>query len=258
MALQLSNPPKSFERTQDLFTRHLRDPANASAPSDVAEARMAVYRDLVYSNIERMIPNLFPILRKVTADEPWHALVRDFFQTHQCHAGLFTKVPREFLQFLEHERDLSPDPPFILELAHYEWVEYAATIDPREIDFAAVDQTGDLLQGVPVVNPIAWQLSYLYPVQKISPNYLPTEPPTQRTYLVVCRDRQDKVDFIDLNPISARLLELISADSGISGGGLLEQIAQELGHPQPQEVVAGGMEILQRLQARDVILGTRA
>lgn len=257
MRLQLSNPPKSFEYTEDTFTRHLRDPSGVAAPADVPETRMAVYRDLVYSNIERMISNLFPILRKVTADEPWHALVRDFFQTHYCHAGIFTKVPQEFLQFLEHERNLTKDPPFILELAHYEWVEYAATIDPRDIDPTGVNPDGDLLHGVPLLNPIAWLLSYRYPVQKISPNYLPAEAPVEMTYLVVCRDRNDKVGFMDLNPVSARLLELIQQDNGVTGLELLERIVLQLSHPQPEHVIKGGQEILERLRARDVILGTR-
>jgi uncharacterized protein len=257
MSLPLSNPPRSFEIAENNFTRHLRAPLVVPAPVDVPAERMAVYRDLVYSNIERMISNLFPIVRKITADEPWHALVRDFFQTHQCHAGIFNKVPQEFLQFLEQERDLSRDPPFLLELAHYEWVDYAATIDPRDIDLSAVNPDGDLLAEVPVLNPIAYLLSYRYPVQKISPGYLPSEPPPEMTYLVVCRDHSDKVGFIELNPVSARLLELIQQAHGIHGLGLLERIALELGHPHPEQVVAGGQEILARLRARDIILGTR-
>lgn len=254
----LSNPPKSFELTEASFTGHLRAPETVMPPGDVADARMAVYRDLVYSNIERMMSNLFPVLRTVTADEPWHALVRDFFQRHQCHAGIFTKIPLEFVQFLESERDLTQDPPFILDLAHYEWVEYAATIDPREIDWQGIDPMGPLLDAVPTLNPIAWLLTYRYPVQKLGPSYLPDAPPTTPTYLVVCRDRDDKVSFLDLNPVSARLLELIQQDLHLSGRALLERIALELAHPDPDAVVSGGLEILERLRARDVILGTRA
>ena len=256
MTPTLSNPPKSFELTQRRFTQHLRDPEGVAAPTDVPAARMEVYRELVYTNIERMISNLFPILRKITADEPWFALVRDFFQHHSCRAGIFTKIPQEFLQFLEQGRNLTQDPPFIRELAHYEWVEYAATIDPREVDFSGVNPDGDLLAGVPVLNPIAWFLSYRYPVQKISPTFQPTTPPAELTYLVVCRDTQDKVGFMDLNPVSARLLELIQQANGITSLGLLERIALELGHPNPEVVVAGGVEILTRLRARDVLLGT--
>lgn len=256
MNSRASSPLKSFERTQRQFTQHLRAPGQVAAPPDVATERMAVYRELVYGNIERMIANLFPVLRKITQDEAWFALVQDFFQHHQCRAGLFTKVPQEFLQFMESTRELSRDPPFIVELVHYEWIDYAVTIDPREIDWSGADPQGDLLEGVPVLNPIARMLAYRYPVQKISPTFIPESPPAVPTYLVVCRDREDKVGFIDLNPVSARLLELLQQAHGITGRGLLERIALELAHPDPDAVIEGGREILERLKARDVLLGT--
>lgn len=258
MTLPASSPLKSFERTQLQFTQHLRAPGVVAAPPGVAAERMALYRELVYGNIERMIANLFPVLRKITADEPWYALVQDFFQCHQCRAGLFTKVPQEFLQFMAQAREVSRDPPFILELVQYEWIDYAVTIDPRDIDWSGTDPQGDLLEGVPVLNPIARLLTYRYPVQKISPSFIPEAPPEGPTYLVVCRDREDKVGFIDLNPVSARLLELIEQAHGMTGRSLLERIARELSHPDPEVVIAGGQEIMERLRARDVLLGTLA
>ena len=42
-----------------------------------------------------------------------------------------------------------------------------------------------------------------------------------------------------------------------TGLTLLDDIARELGHPQPDVVIAGGREIFNRLHARDVLLGAR-
>jgi len=251
-------PSSSFATAQRQFTAHLRAPQTVAPPTDVAADRMALYRELVYGNLERMLANLFPVLRKITPDVRWFALVQDFVQRHQCRAGLFTRVPQEFLQFIEAERDPIDDPPFLPELVHYEVVDYAVTIDPREIEWAGVDSTGDLLVGVPVLNPLARLLSYRYPVHRIAPTFLPTAPTGEQTYLVVCRDREDKVSFLDLNPVSARLLALIDEGHGITGRAMLERIALELGHHDPDLVVAGGAEILTRLRARDVLLGVRA
>jgi uncharacterized protein len=50
---------------------------------------------------------------------------------------------------------------------------------------------------------------------------------------------------------------LIAEDHGHTGRTLLERIALELGHSDPDAVVAGGLEILTRLRVRDVLLGTR-
>ena len=147
-----------FTDVQYTFTRHLRDPENHAAPTDIPEERMAVYCDLVYRNIDRMITNLFPILHKITPEDRWRALVRDFLKTHQSHSALFNKVPLEFLQYIEQERDTTGDPPFLPELAHYEWVEYAVTIDTRDIVWDGINPGGDLLEGVPVLSPLVWPL----------------------------------------------------------------------------------------------------
>ena len=247
-----------FTDVQYIFTRHLRDPETQPAPADIPEERMAVYCDLVYRNIERMISNLFPILRKVTMEDRWQAMVRDYLKSHQSHSPLFNKIPQEFLQYLEQERDTTDDPPFMPELAHYEWVEYAVTIDTRDIVWDGIDTVGDLLEGIPVISPLVWPLRYTYPVHRISPDYLPVEPPVQPTYLVVYRDRHDHVGFIELNPVSARLLELIRAGGNATGGSLLHTIAGELQHPQPDVVINGGLETMRNLLSKDVLLGVKA
>jgi len=247
-----------FTDVQYAFTRHLRDPDQHPAPAGVPEERMAVYTDLVYRNIERMIGNLFPILHKITPEERWHALVRDFLKNHQSHAPLFNKMPLEFLQYIEQERDTTGDPPFIQELVHYEWVDYAVSIDTRDIVWDGINPPGGLLDGVPVLSPLVWPLQYRYPVHRISPDYLPAEPPEQPTYLVVYRDRHDQVGFIELNPVSARLLELIRQGGNVTGSGLLHAIVTELQHPRPEVVIKGGLEIMQNFLSKDILLGVKA
>ena len=246
-----------FQEVQYAFTRHMRDPENNPAPEGIEDRRMEIYRGLFYNNVEGFIAGSFPVLRKITPDEQWHAMVRDYFNRHLSRTPLFPKMPQEFLQYLEQERDNADDPSFILELAHYEWVELALSLDVREIDMDSVNPDGDLLEALPVLNPLTWMLSYQYPVHKISPDFMPAEPPERPTYLVVYRNRDDRVGFIDLNPVSARLLELIQKSEIPSGLMMLETIAAELRHPDPAVVINGGVEIMQGLLQKGVILGTR-
>jgi len=63
---------------------------------------------------------------------------------------------------------------------------------------------------------------------------------------------------MQLNPITARLVELMLRDSTLTGRRLLETIAEELHHPDPDVVIAGGVEIFSELMSRDVLLGARA
>lgn len=252
-----SNKPGDFRAIQYAFTRHMRDPDTEPAPADIEERRVAIYRDLLYRNVESFLANSFPVVRKVTPDDRWHAMVRDYFKRHQARTPLFPKMPQEFLSYLEQERDAPDDPPWLLDLAHYEWSETALGIDPREIDMEGIDADGDLLAGIPVLNTLIMPVASAWPVHRISPDYQPETPPEQPTYLVVYRDLDDKVGFVELNAVTARLIDLVQTQPA-TGEALLQQIAAELSHPDPDVVMRGGLEALQALRAQSVVLGVRS
>ena len=77
-----------------------------------------------------------------------------------------------------------------------------------------------------------------------------------QTHLIVYRDADFDVRFIEINPVTARLLQLFSGEDAVPGRAALQQVAVELNHPQPETVIQGGIEILQNLRKRHVILGT--
>ena len=246
----------AFQETQYGFAAHLRDPERNPAPENIEDRRMAIYRELFFNNVAGLLGRTFPVLHKILGPERWKVVMRDYFSRHQSHTPLFLEMPREFLQYLEDERgDVDGDPPFMRELAHYEWVELALSIDERDPDLDAVDRDGDLLEGRPVLTPLYWSLSYRYPVHRVSPQFMPNEPGAEPTRLLVYRDLDDEVGFIEINVVTARLLELLADESIESGRAALETIAQELNHPQPETVVSGGLQILEDLRNRQVILG---
>lgn len=107
-----------------------------------------------------------------------------------------------------------------------------------------------------MLTPLYWSLSYRYPVHRLSPRFTPNEPGAEPTRLLVYRDLDDEVGFIEINVVTARLLELLAEDGIESGRAALEAIAEELNHPQPETVVSGGLQILEDLRNRQVILGT--
>jgi len=219
---------------------------------------MGIYRELLYNNVEGFLAGTYPVLRKILDDEQWHALLRAYFSEHRAHTPLFPEMPREFLAWLETEHSpAATDPPFLNELAHYEWVELALSIAEETLDVPGVDRDGDLLRGNPVLSPLAWHLAYRYPVHRIGPDYLPDRPGDAPTFLVVYRDRSDEVGFLEINPVTKRLLELVEEDHDASGEQLLSRIADELTHPDPHVVIRGGGEILVNLHRKDIILGTK-
>lgn len=242
---------------QRQFAAYIRDPDRAPAPAGVEPRRLQIYRDLFFNNIEGFVSSAFPVLRSITDDCRWQALVRAFLQQHRCHTPYFLEISQEFLSFLQQGNALTAgDPAFTLELAHYEWVELALDVADDDLDALAVDPAGDLLAARPLLSPLAWSLSYRFPVHRIGPAYVPAQAPAEPTYLVVYRDLHDKVGFMEINAVTARLLDLLREPAAASGLQVLEQLAAELQRPGDAALIAHGHALLQQLRERDIVLGT--
>lgn len=251
-------PPRRLRESLTAFAAHLRNPERNPPPGDLEDRRLEIYRGLFFRNIRNFLSSNFPVLRKLHDAEAWDRLTREFYDRHRSATPLFPEIPREFLRYLQDEREpREEDPPFMLELAHYEWVELALSLDEEDIDAIPADPEGDLLESMPVLSPLAWPLSYRYPVHRISPEYQPQEAPEQPTHLLVYRTRNDTVKFMSLNPVTLRMVQLLKDSQLSSGLDVLKQLAQEMSHPDPQVVIAGGRQVLQDLRSRDIILGTR-
>lgn len=247
-----------FINKQYEFAAHIRDPENNPRPADVEQRRMNIYNELFYNNVEGFMADTFPVLRSITSDTHWHAMIRDYFSRHQSHTPLFPEMPREFLKYLESEREPHADDfPFQLELAHYEWVELALLLSDldKETDWSRIDTEGDLLTSRPVLSPVAWPLSYHYPVQQISTDFIPQQESGQPVHLLVYRGSDDIVHFMEINPITARLIQLLVEDNNLNGQQITETIAREINHPNIEVVIQGGLQILHDLKTRNIILG---
>lgn len=246
-----------FKKQQYAFTAHIRDPENNPLPDGVEDRRMGIYRELLFNNVNSFLEGSFPVTRSLYPDEAWLKLARKFFAQHQSSTPYFLEIPQEFLAFIEKEYQLTQeDPPYLQELAHYEWVEIALMVSDEEPDLSKVDHSGDLLTGIPVVSPLAWSLAYEWPVHQISSDQRPDKPPEQPTYLIVYRDSEDEVQFIEANPVTARLMQLMQENENKPGQDLLEQIADELNHPNREIVIQGGHQTLVRLHKAGIVLGT--
>lgn len=236
----------SLRESQLAMARYLRDPVAAPAPAGVEQRRLDIYQRLVYNNIEGFISGGFPVLRSLYSDADWHQLVRAFIETHRCHTPYFLEISQEFIQFLmDGHRLRECDPPFMVELAHYEWVELA--LDVASAEPPCEHCPPSLLEAIVQLSPLAWLLRYQYPVHRIGPAFRPLRP-QQPTYLVVYRDRGEKVRFIELNAMSARLVELTRDNSAATVGDLLATLAAESGLALPTMLESGTRQIADLLE----------
>jgi hypothetical protein len=254
-----------FSEIQTQFAAHIRLPEQAALPHGIEDRRMKIYRELVYNNIEDFLNSGFPIIRQMFSDQDWHLLVRDFVSTHRSSTPYFLEIGAEFLAFLDSERgdcdaaqsaqfNRQSDPPFLLQLAQYEWAELALYVADDEIP-DDINASLDLFEQLPVLSPLAWSMVFNYPVHQIGPDNRPESPSEQPHCLVVYRNREDKVAFLEANVVTARLLELCEDNHQFSGRELLEQIAREMSVADSQTILAGGRETLAQLRSLDIIFG---
>ena len=241
-----------LRQAQLQLAAHLRDPARAEPPPGVEERRLQVYRDLVFNNIEGFLRKGFPVLHSLYSADSWRALVRDFIREHPSRSPYFLEISQEFLAWLMQSRAPAPgDPPFMRELAHYEWVELALDVAEDELP-PAVDAPADPGQARLLLSPLAWLLAYAWPVHLIGPACQPAEA-GEPVYLLVWRDRALKVAFMVLNPVAARLLELCRDEPGRAADTLLAQLATEMAQPLESLREAGLRQLSEFIQ-RDIVL----
>lgn len=247
-------PLPEFQRYQLAFTAHVRDPRAAPRPEGVPARRMAVYNELLFNNLRGFLDACFPVASALLGERRWQRLAREFFAGHRCTSPLFRQIPEEFVRWLGRREGGMALPDWLPHLAHYEWVELALDVMPREVEAPGADPDGDLLAGRPALNPVSLLLAYPYAVHRIGESWRPRRGQAEDTRILAFRDGADTVRFVVLNAVSARLVALLQSRR-LTGAGALRRIARELRHPDPAVVVAGGQRILANLRGEGAILG---
>ena len=244
----------SFQRYQLAFSAHIRDPLNQPRPLNVPVKRMAVYKEIVFNNLFESISACFPVAQNVLGKRAWLNLVRTFLRDHSANTPIFREIPEEFLIYLNTQTDI---PPYLMSLCHYEWVELfvasnRSSTSELDINIRTITCTDDLMEHRPAFTPTMQILNYDYAVQRISPRHKSKE--KRSTQLLVYRDVEFAVQFVELNPVTYRLIELLQQES-TTGKQALTRIAGELSHPQPESVLQFGLEILQDFKTQGIIIG---
>jgi len=237
---------------QAIFAAHLRDPEHAPAPPAAPE-RIALYRELFFNTLRDLVGSTFPVLRSILGESGWSALLQRFQREHRCRTPIFPELAREFLDWLGTQ---PPQPPFLHELAHYEWIELALALDEGEATPADVDPDGDLLDGLPVASPLAWPLAYRFPVHRISPQLQPQAAPATPSHLLIRRDAQDRIHFHEIDALGHALMSALHQDhTARSGRELIDRLLAEQLDAASLRALAS--ERLAQLRARGAICGTR-
>lgn len=252
----MSNSNPSFQQYQQAFTAHIRDPKNQPRPKNVAAKRMDVYKEIVFNNLFESVSACFPVAKKVVGERVWLKLIHGFFREYSSNTPIFRKIPEEFLSYLAQNNgaSLTKLPPYLTSLCHYEWVELLVSTMPDSKNHTelSTNLNGNLLAHQPAFAPVMQLLKYDYAVQKISPKFKLKI--NEDTYLLVFRNVDFSVKFIEINAITHRLIELL-LQNNLTSKQALTLIANELNNENTELVIEFGLQILANLHAQGAVVG---
>lgn len=252
----MSNKP-SFKQAQEDFAAHIRNPELNQKPEGIEDRRMAIYRDLFINSISGLLSGSFPVIRTLYDDASWESLVRGFFKKENNKTPHFPEIPREFVTYLKDSPEADSSKPFLYELAHYEWLELH--LEKHSIEIVKNQQVNeaDLLSQIPLVSPLVRLQAYQYPVQQIKSAFQPNKSLEQPIFMVVWRDCEYQVQFSELNPFSAMLLEQLINNKDKTGQEILNSLAKQHQHPDPNQFIQFGLQTLSRWFEQDIIISTQ-
>lgn len=243
-------------RQQQALTRYLRDPEHQLPPADMNAARVNVYRDLVFNNVSQLLSGTFPVLIRIIREQRWRLLVRGFLRDWRAQTPKFGEIAETFLDYLATQPQVLREgewPAFLLELAHYEWVEMVL----QQSDAKALLPTDPalLLERPLQISPLAWPLAYEWPVHELDPDNQPATPPDQPTFLLVRRAADWSVKFSELSSLAWRLLQRIDEFPALDGRRQLQALAVEAGVAATAAFMDNGSILLRQLH-KDGVLGS--
>lgn len=237
--------PRSLHNFQQEFSTYLRDPKHSPRPHGVPARPARIYEELLFNNICGFVDACFPVAKSLYSDIRWRKFCRSFFRDWQSHTPYFSKIPEQFVNFMQANSAVLRVPAYLPELLHYEWLELE--VETSEDTHSAIDSSRNLS-----LNPSVRFARYQWPVQQISQAFKPRK--SVATVLLVHRDAHDKVKFLEINEITAQLLDILAAGAK-TGNEAIKHLAKRLGYASPEPLLVHGHALLADLLNQEILQG---
>lgn len=242
-----------FREFQFALARHLRDPHTMPLPEGVTAKQSAAHERAMFKSLCDIVNPAYPITRGLLGDWAWRAAVRYFLRDYPAKAPWPRTVLMEFARFLRESPETQSLPAWLKDVSHFEWLKGAVATSALDLPKAGVDVdvTADLMTHVVVMNPTYVEVSYDWPVDNIDLDHRPDE--MQPTYVSVLRDVDGAVQVLTSNVFRAQLLALFH--DGMTGSQAFQAMAVWLQHPNPENLLSYGPNLLAQYQREGVIMG---
>jgi hypothetical protein len=241
----------SLKKTQHAFIQHIKNPQAHPFDGGIEERRLKIYRDLFFNNILGFLSSGFPVLESLYSEQQWQVLARKFFIEHTCRSPYFIDISKEFVEYLSSEYALTDsDPAFMLELAHYEWLELDISVRQSSQITKVWDGHSQITQVQ--MSELATLVSYQYPVHQISAEFSLSQI-TEIVYVVVYRDTTDEVNFTLINAVSAHLLNSIMKQGRATVDSLTKIMIEAMPQLDVHQITGSLQQVIKQLLLQEIL-----
>lgn len=237
--------PEKLQSFQQEYALYLRDPKNTKRPTGVPARESKIYEELLFNNICGFIDACFPVAKTLFTEKRWKKFCRSFFRDWQSHTPYFSKIPEQFVKFIQSKHTELRVPGYLPDLLHYEWLEL-------EVETAVDAKNGTISSRRISLNPSVRYARYHWPVHQISKTYRPRK--AVPTVLLVHRDSNDEVKFLEINEITAQLLDILAAGAK-TGNEAIKHLSKRLGYASPEPLLIHGHTLLADLLKQEILQG---
>ena len=238
-------------KTQHAFIQHIKNPQAHPFDGGIEERRLKIYRDLFFNNILGFLSSGFPVLESLYSEQQWQVLARKFFIEHTCRSPYFIDISKEFVEYLSSEYALTDsDPAFMIELAHYEWLELDISVRQSSQINKVWDGHSQITQVQ--MSDLASLVSYRYPVHQVRFDFQPTQA-IDVVYLVIYRDTTDDVNFTLVNAVSAHLLNIITQQGMVSIDSLGKTMIAAMPQLDVQQITESLQQVIKQLLKQEIL-----
>ena len=151
----------------------------------------------------RLSARLFPRAARNFERRKWAKPVARIFAEHRCHTPFFRQIPDEFVQYVQSERGVrAGDPPFMPELAHYEWIELVLSVSNKAAELDRSPRWRFDQRSPGLESRLSLAAIRLSRTARLGPSTNRAPRPHNPPISLVFRDADFTVRFIELNPVS--------------------------------------------------------
>lgn len=223
-----------------------------------APPRLALYRRLVQNNLTGVTGKMLARTRARLNDlgGAFDDAFASFLALRGPRTHYLRDVPREFLAWVEPHWRANPRlPAWAVDLARHELVEFEIAAARARAEVPPLTEVA-LDRPLVLAEPLRL-MHYAYAIHELPADPSDrTEPAPRPTTLLVHRDEEHLVRFLDLTPLAAAIVARL-----IDGATLGESVAAacaDVGTSASEGVVADVAKLLANLGERGIVLGARA